>query len=180
MIKSIYKIIKPLDPMTIYVGSTKSELKVRMYNHKWQKKRLPNTVKSKWLDDTCKIELIELREIPGVERKTRKDFEAIEFEWIARLRFAGYNIINFKDGRSKTDSYKKAISIKNNKKFNAINKESGYTKIKSDKRNAEKHPDYNKWCFKISWNAKRLGLTSKEYKLQYNISEYLGLKKIQK
>lgn len=49
-------------------------------------------------------------------------------------------------------------------------------KTKSPKK--LRHPDYNRWSKNISYLAKLEGLSSKQYRLLYNIPEYAGPKKI--
>ena len=57
MIK-IYKLIKPSEPMTVYIGKTKQTLEKRFYCHKYDSKYKDRKV-YEWFDNTVKIELIE-------------------------------------------------------------------------------------------------------------------------
>jgi len=171
MIKSIYKLVKPSDSMTIYIGSAENLIK-RENQHKLN----PLNCLKNWIDNSVKLEFIELR-----EANTRVEFEDIEYEFINMHRSQGYKVLNYKDGRSKKEGYTKSINdkynAKNSIKNNTKNKESGQKKIWNDKHNSKKHPDYNNWISKISHSAKKEGLTSKQYKEKYNISEYIGPKK---
>lgn len=149
MIKQIYKIIKPADPMTIYIGSTE-DLELRFTKHK--NKTLKCLVN--WLDETCKIVPIEEREIPGTEIETRGVFQLIEFEWISKLELEGFKCLNILNGKSKAIGFKK-----------------------NTKCNANRTKEYVNWCSAIYYAAKKEGLTSKEYRAKHNL-EFLGLKKL--
>ena len=165
MIKKIYKIQKPSDPMTIYIGSTSLDLNERLRLHK--SKLL--TCLEDWLDDTCYSTSLEEREIPGSEPNTRKQFENIVYEWIIRLKAEGYTVLNYKDGRTDDREHRVEISSNGNSRY----KESGQQKIWSDQR----HPQYTAWQTKICIAAKKVGLTSKEYREQQGIPDYTGPKK---
>lgn len=150
MIKQIYKITKPSDPLFIYIGSTLLYLNLRFRAH-------INSKLYNQIDISCNIELIE-----EIEGNTRADFEDIEFEWILFYKNLGYNVINNNTGKSKEKDYRK----------NLIS-----TKYHRTKHNKEKNKEYNNWCSDICRKAKKEGLTSKEYRLKYSIPDYSKLKK---
>jgi len=170
MIKKIYKIIKPDDPMTIYIGSS-HDLVERLLKHK------NNTLDCLvgWFDNTCYLFEIEEREASG-----KSEFELIEFDWVSKFRKEGYVVLNSNDGRSKAEGYTKSINTKNNTK----NKVSGVSKVNNTKHNvknnAKNNPlktiEYNYWACNICRKAKKEGLTSKEYRIKHNIPDYTGPK----
>lgn len=121
-IKSIYKITKPLEPMSIYIGATIQTLNSRLKKHMYFKRKYPNRDIYKWLDSTCIIE-----EIGQIEGEIRSDFEKIEYEYVEHYRTLGYIVVNFQDGRSLNNDYEKLKKEKD--------KESGKTKIWSAKNN---------------------------------------------
>lgn len=51
--------------------------------------------------------------------------------------------------------------------------------MKTESSKKLRHPDYNRWSKNISFLAKLEGLSSKQYKLLYNIPEYAGPKVIE-
>jgi len=90
--------------------------------------------------------------------KAIKDLEQ-EMNNIQEFITSGYIVMNSQDGRF------------------SLNKEE-YKKNSIKKMNKEKHPEYNKWFSRISNGAKKEGITTKEYRLKYNIETYKGDKKI--
>jgi hypothetical protein len=155
----IYKIIKPNDPMTIYIGRTIQSLKRRMQKHASDSKNSHLKV-YKWYDNTCEIELIEdyIGNTPGIR----------EMEIVQEYISDGYTVMNTQIGKHSLDPVgnSKLISAKTNARNNPKN---------NPIYNAKKHPDYATWTVRICQKAKKEGLTSKEYRKKYNL-EYLGQK----
>lgn len=149
---TIYKLIKPNDPMTVYIGKTTVSLKKRLQRHKSASKiKEKSHLKiSKWFDDSCEIELIEICN----ENENVRELQIVQ-EYIDK----GYSVMNTYDGRKLLDPTN--YNIKNNTK----------------NRN-KRHPDYHSWCNKICRKASKESLTMKEYLSKHNIPEYSGPKKI--
>jgi hypothetical protein len=152
MIKILYKIKKLGDENTLYIGSTEQSLEERLIGHKYDARRFPSRLLYTWFDNNCYIEKIQ-----EIEGNTQLDFEKIEWEWIKRLRKEGFTLMNFEDGKTKQPEY---------------------IKINDTKQKAKRNKDYMAWQMKIYYEAKKEGLTSKEYRLKYNIPDYTGEKKI--
>jgi len=145
MIK-IYKIIKPDDPMTVYIGKTTMTLKERMRKHKNASKKKPNRKVYQWFCSTCEIELIE--NYTGLEELASKREMDIAYEYIAN----GYSVMNKQLGITETDP--------------------NYWQKLSSNRSTE----YVNWQSRICKAAKKEGLTSKEYRIKHNIPDYSGPK----
>jgi len=161
MEKKLYKLIKETEPMTIYIGTTKSSLKNRLTSHKASQKYGCSMPVYNWFDNTVSIELIDI-----VYGDTQVDFENIEYECIKNFKDKGFTILNYKDGRSKVEDYEK---IKSERK-----KVSGKRKEYSSNRDS----NYTNWQNKICRLAKKENLSSKEYRAKYNIPDYQENKKI--
>jgi len=144
----IYKLTKPSDPMTVYIGSTDTSLTERMYKHKNRSKTRSDLKVYQWYDNTCKIVLIEESDTPI------REFEVIN-EYITE----GYDVMNIRTGKHILDPI-------------------GNNKAHSIKYTANRHPDYHKWSSSICQKAKKENLTSKEYREKYNIPNYTGPKTI--
>ena len=147
----IYKITKP-ETNQVYIGQTKLELKVRLQNHFKEQKRNSHREVYQWIDKTCIIELIE--EFDNDKQDTIK-----EMTYIQQYITNGFTIINTNIGKYTLDP-------------------EYCIKIHSSKNNSNRHPDYYKWCNKISKSAKKEGLSSMEYRLKYSIPDYNGPKKL--
>ncbi len=147
----IYKITKP-GTNEVYIGQTSTSLKRRFANHKMFAKKRESKV-YKWFDNNCIIELIE-------EFEGEKDLIK-EMNYVEEYTNNGFIIMNTKIGVYTLDP---ANYVKNmNAKFRP-------------KHNSNRHPDYNNWCSNINYKAKKEKLTSKEYRLKYNIPDYTGPK----
>jgi len=152
----IYKLTKPSDPMTVYIGKTSLSLNKRLSCHKCEAKKYDRKV-YRWYDNTCKIELIEiyLGDNSGI-----REMEVVQ-EYITN----GYDVMNDKNGESILNpNYTKEKNNKNYIKYKNSGKIEEYisnrVKISNDENNQRS---------KICRAAKKEGLTSKEYKIKYNI-----------
>ena len=149
----IYKLIKPNDPMTVYIGRTTQSLSDRFSGHKSDSKRYTHRNIYQWFDNTCMIELIEIYN--GSEYNIR------EVQIIQEYIDNGYKVMNELIGKF---TLNKTAYIKANN-------------IKSNKNNDNRNLDYHNWTSMICRKAKKEGLTSKQYRSKYNIPEYSGPKK---
>ena len=149
----IYKITKPTDVETVYIGKTKESLNVRFSKHKSQSKTKKHRLIYQWLDNTCEIELI--------ENYNGNDSNIREMEIIQDYINNGYKLVNEKIGKMLLGGYN---YVKTRNKINA------------KKYNNKKSNEYGKWISKIYRAAKKEGLSSIEYKLKYSIPDYDGPK----
>lgn len=146
----IYIIKKP-GTNEVYIGQTISSLKLRLQHHFAKQKQgvSSHTDIYQWLDKTCTIELLE--EFNSNEKDIVKEMNYIQ-EYITN----GFTIKNTMIGQKVLNS--------------------NYDKDNGNKQRAKRHPNYHNWQSKISKKAKKENLTSKEYKLKYNIPDYDGQK----
>lgn len=144
----IYKIIKPGDTRTVYVGRTDQSLKRRLQKHTSDSKLYSHRPVYQWFDSTCEIYLI--------ENYIGNNYAIREMEVVQEYISNGYVVMN---------------EFVGNKLLN----KNEYVKNNNIKLNSKKNSDYNNWCSSICRKAKKEGLNSKEYREKYNL-EYLGLK----
>ena len=151
----IYLIRKP-GTDEIYIGQTKLKLKLRLQLHFIEQKRSLHREIYKWLDETCIIELLE--EFDSDKQDTTKEMLYVQ-EYISN----GFSVKNTCLGKYtlNPETYIKAKNAKHN-----------------TKHNTNRHPDYISWQSKIAYQAKKLKLSSKEYRIRYNIPDYNGPKKL--
>ena len=155
MIK-IYKLTKTSNPMTVYIGQTEQTLNSRLCLHARTAKYKPHIKLSQWFDNTCQI--VWIQDFIGDEISANIREMEIVHEYIAN----GYEVVNTKLGEYILDPV--GCRKKLGKKHNPIT-------------NANKNSDYNNWCSRICRDAKKEGLTSKQYREKYNIPDYSGQKK---
>jgi len=163
----IYKIIKP-GTNEVYIGQTKKTLKERLRNHFNEQQRKPHIEVYQWLDETCIIELLE-------EFESDKKDLVKEMKWVQEYLTKGFCIKNTRVGKYILDpeSYIKANNDNKSATYHALYKANGKQKEWNDNR----HPNYVNWQNRIARAAKKEGLSSKEYRLKYSITDYLGSKK---
>jgi hypothetical protein len=166
MIKTIYKIVKPSDPMTTYVGSTK-DLKTRLIKHN---SHTLNCLLG-WFDDTCYLEPIEVIEVEGTtEKETRRFFEKMEREWMSKLPWAGYTILNSNVGKSKVEGYQKSWYENNADDIRVYNSQPHKKQARNHYQKTSQHAKkYRQGFYKYYYKAKQEGLTVKEYKIKYQL-----------
>jgi len=153
----IYKLTKPSDTMTVYIGKTSLPLNKRLNCHKCEAKRFPDRKVYKWYDNTCIIELIE--EYSGDNSGIR------EMEIVQEYIDNGYNVMNDRNGESILNpNYIKEKNRKNYIKYKNLGKIDQYISNRTKMPNAE-----NNQRSRICRAAKKEGLTSKEYKIKHNL-----------
>ena len=147
----IYIIRKP-NTTECYIGQTKESLKERFRLHFAQQKISSHREVYQWLDETCIIELLE-------EFNSNKKDLVKEMTYVQEYLNNGFICMNTKLGQKILDP-------------------EAYIKAKNAKFNSNMHPNYISWKNNIAYQAKKLSLSSKEYRLKYSIPEYTGPKTI--
>jgi hypothetical protein len=164
----IYMIVKPSDPMTVYIGQTSLSRGQRLEFHFYAQKYKPNMRVYQWLDRTCDI--IEIEKFIGVEDRQK------EMSYVWQKIAEGYTV---------TNTYLKIRSDDPEgyiREQNRLAKENGKLKVSNDKNtpkhNANKTQEYNNWRNNIYNNARKdkLKLPFKELLIHYNIPPFTGQK----
>ncbi len=165
----IYKIIKPSDPMTVYIGQTSKTKEARMKGHYQTQRIHPNFPVYQWLDDTCYPEVLESFNGPEDIRK--------EMDYVEHYQALGYTVTN------KKIKIKSEDPIAYIREHNRRAIEKGLVAI-SNKKNAPKHnanktSEYNNWRTTIYNRARKdnlIGYTFKELLTYYNEPPFQGEK----